>query len=184
MTVLRDPIERTWSHYRHVVRDIKHPRHNGVARQSFEEFLNDRENWPMIENFQARYLVKSPLSLKDYVGRLDPAAAKLNRLSVASEEARYLLEPSYVRQHALENLKSMRVLGVTTKLSRFLSDVTSTFSLNHGDGNIAVPLENIAPTNLTVTNFTTSMIQIIHDLTHLDQELYDKTLARLSQKYT
>ena len=183
-TVLRDPIERTWSHYRHVVRDIKHPRHNGVAKQSFEDFLNDRENWSMIENFQARYLVKSPLVLKDYVGRLDPAAAKLNRLSVASEEARYLLEPSYVRQHALENLKSMRVVGVTTKLSRFLSDMTSAFSLNHGDDNIAVPCENIAPIDSKVIEFTTSTIQIIRDLTHLDQEIYDKTLDRLSQEYT
>ena len=93
----------------------------------------------MIENFQARYLVRSPLVLKDYVGRLDSAAVKLNRLSLASEETRHLLEPSYIRQHALENLSCIRVVGVTTNLPRFLSDVTSAFSLGHDDNDIVVP---------------------------------------------
>ena len=182
ITVLRNPIERTLSHYRHVARDTKHPRHSSVAGQSFEMFLNDQENWSMIENFQARYLVRNPLDLKDYVGRLDQSVVKLNRLSVATEEARYLLEPSYVRQHALENLSRIRVVGVTTDLPRFLSDIKNAFLLGHDGDDVVVPFENVAPSGPKMVDLTSSMTQIIRDLTYLDQEIYDRTVARLSQQ--
>ena len=182
ITVLRDPVERTWSHYRHVVRDIEHPRHAAVATQSFAAFLNDPGNWPMVENFQARYLVKTPLIFADYVGHLDPAAVKLNRLSVASEEARYLLEPSYVRQKALENLDCVKVVGLTEKLPRFFSDVTQAFSLCRAADNTIVPFKNVAPSGPGVSHFAPSVLQIIRDLTHLDQEIYDKVLAHLTKE--
>src|SRR5271166_4418103 len=60
-SVFLDPTARTISHYRHVFRDANHPHNTRVSRQSFVDFVRDRDNWPMIENFQARYLIKSSI---------------------------------------------------------------------------------------------------------------------------
>ena len=181
ITILRDPVERTWSHYRHVVRDNEHPRHVAVARQSFEAFLNDRQNWPMIENFQARYLVKAPIIFRDYSRHLDSAVVKLNRLSVASEEARYLLEPSYVREKALENLSLLKVVGVTEQLPRFFSDVMKATSLGCEADDAMIPFENMAPVSPNSARLDQSMLQIIRDLTQIDQEIYERVFTRRSE---
>ena len=92
VTLLRNPLRRTISHYKHVCRDPNHPLHQHVAHQSFETFVMDRQNWAMIENFQARYLVTTPIKFKQFVPYYDRDVVKRHRLSVLSEDARYLLD--------------------------------------------------------------------------------------------
>ena len=58
-TMLRDPVERTISHYYHVRRDPDHPSHEDTSRMSLREFCVDPLTRHMVENFQAGYLAKS-----------------------------------------------------------------------------------------------------------------------------
>ena len=178
-TILRDPVERTISHYRHVHRDTAHPRHRAVSSQSFGEFLQDPENLPMIDNFQARYLTESPLDLRGYVGRLDPSAVKANRLSTTSEEVRYLLEPAYVRERALANLDRIEVVGVTDRVRRFLAGLERAFG-PFADGDAAdVPIENAAPDAVATDTGDPAALVLVRTLTRIDQELYDRACRRL-----
>src|SRR5262245_4548215 len=50
-TLLRDPIARTISHYRHVRRDPNHPYHRYVRDQSLAEFVSDPVTAWMTCNF-------------------------------------------------------------------------------------------------------------------------------------
>ena len=81
ITILRDPVLRTISHYHQVSRDPAHPCHHRVAQQSLDEFVRDRHNWPMIENLQARYLVRTPIDFARYRDCFDTSPAKTNQLS-------------------------------------------------------------------------------------------------------
>lgn len=59
-TFLRDPVERTISHYYHVRRARDHPWHKHVLQVSLEQFCVDPETQHVVKNYQACYLAKSP----------------------------------------------------------------------------------------------------------------------------
>ena len=171
-TVLRDPVARTMSHYKHVFRDVGHPRHNYVSSQSLEAFVLDDQNWPMIENFQARYLVPSPLQFSKYLQRLDTTGCKTSRLSVLSEDARYLYDPTYVREQAMQTAKLLPVIGVTENLEQFLVELARlcgrTTHLS------AAPRENVAPPSFaSAVPLTGHALDTVLKLTQIDQELFE-----------
>ena len=113
MTVFRDPLQRTLSHYLEVCRAIHHPWHPRVSLQSFDVFLRDTQNWPMIENFQARYLVRSGLDMRQFTHHLDVSAEKTNRMSTTVEDIRYLFDQHYVREQSWAALDRIDVVGTT-----------------------------------------------------------------------
>ena len=170
VTVLRDPLSRTISHYRHVRRDPEHPLHRSVLDQSFETFVMGQQNWPMIENFQARYLVASPIAFKRFASLYDLNVKKRNRLSVLSEDARYLLDPKYVRDKALEAIgEQLAFVGTDECLPNFLRKVgeATLSSLPVSD----VPRENIAPPD-DIGELSALALEIVYSLTKIDQEIY------------
>jgi hypothetical protein len=175
VTVLRDPVTRTVSHYEHVARDPQHPHHWRVSgrSQSFAAFVEDRDNWSMIENFQARYLTRGTISFTGYAGRYDATDAKTNRLSVLSEDARYLLDPMYVRESAIAALQHRaRVVGTTEQLRGFLCNVAKAFHLRPPPEGETIPVENVALVP-TATELAPVTLETIHRLTTIDRELYD-----------
>ncbi len=176
--VFRDPVARTRSHYDHVVRDGGHPRHAYVARQSFAGFVMDENNWPMIENFQARYLVNTPLHFFTFRDRLDRDGSKQSRLSVLSEDARYLLDRGYVRAKSLETLDGLDVVGVTENLLPFLSALTTRAKLGDTGGQIVAPRENVTVRNNDDIDLDANVQDIIRRLTGLDQEIYELACLR------
>ena len=179
-TLLRDPAERTVSHYRHVHRDTAHPRHRAVSAQSFAEFLQDPDNRAMIDNFQARYLMESPLDVRAYVGRLDRLPVKANRLSTTAEEVRYLFDEDHVRERAVANLDRIEVVGVTDRVPRFLADLRHAFKPFAGGDPEDVPAENAAPAAESPEPYDPAMRTLLRELTRVDQELYDRATRRLA----
>jgi hypothetical protein len=177
-TVFRDPLERTISHYRHVHRDRDHPRHNAVRHQTFGEFIADVENKPMIENFQARYLVKNVVDPMRLVRCLDRDMTKRNRLSTASEESRYLFDRSYVRETSIRHLDSLEVVGVTSEVDTFLTSVASKFRFL--DASPIAPKLNVAPPCERNVIVDEESRDIVSCLTEIDADLYKRALV-LSQ---
>jgi hypothetical protein len=60
--ILRDPLERLYSHYSHLKRDPAHPQHKILAETdlNFEEYLLDERLHNLNYNMQARYLSTVP----------------------------------------------------------------------------------------------------------------------------
>ncbi len=176
-TLLRDPLKRTISHYRHVRRDIEHPLHQRVLDQSFEMFVMDKANWPMIDNFQARYLVSAPIAFKQFCDSYDRNVAKRNRLSVLSEDARYLLDPTYVRDKALEATTThLACVGTDECLPTFLRWFGEQLAIQTSPQTQDLPRENIAPPDDSGEPSAISL-EIVETLTDIDMEIY--TAARL-----
>lgn len=70
-TFLRNPLDRAFSHYRHIVRDPNHYFHERVRAQgSFEAFLGDPVTRPLGSNFQTRALATlfNPVSQQAALG--------------------------------------------------------------------------------------------------------------------
>ncbi len=176
-SVFRDPVARTLSHYRHVFRDPGHPRHAHVARQSFGEFVEDADNWAMIENFQARYLVQTPLSFQGLPARIDHAPWKYGRLSVLSEDSRYLLDTTYVRERSIEALGELDVVGTTDDLARFFTDVAAAVHIDTAGDAMIVPRENAAPVP-DREPLTEQVLDTVRRLTTLDGELFQMARSK------
>jgi len=176
MTVFRDPLQRTLSHYLQVSRDTNHPWHSRVSLQSFEVFLRDVQNWPMIENFQARYLVRSGLDMRCFTRCLDLSSAKMNRLSTTSEDVRYMFDRHYVQDQSLAALDGIDVVGTTDRIALFLERAARTFSLGSGDG--PVPQENVATDRSNIEAVSQSSIDLIAELTTIDQSLFQSARLR------
>jgi len=178
VTVLRDPVERTISHYHHVYRDTYHPCHRRVVRESLDEFVQNPDNWPMIDNFQARYLVGTPVNITNYSARFDRSDSKLGRLSVLSEDARFLLDPGYVREKSREVIeREITVIGTTEQLPEFLSSVAQEFSLPLPRPE-DVPFINVAPLPVRDVQVASKTRDIIRELTPIDQELWNSCRRR------
>lgn len=60
-TMVRDPVARTRSHFRHVRREPEHPLHEHVNAPGFDllAFAEDPATQPLVRNFQARHLTRS-----------------------------------------------------------------------------------------------------------------------------
>jgi hypothetical protein len=182
VTVLRHPVERTISHYRHVVRDTGHPRHSHVSRQSLEDFVQDERNWPMIENFQARYLVSTPLRFRDIAKNADRSAEKRRLLSVLSEDARYVFDKSYVREKSTEALAGLAVIGTTDDLGAFLAAIAVAGGPAPPGEIPAMPRENAAPDSSDAISLSERTRDIIGTLTEIDLEIYGRAKSLSSQR--
>lgn len=78
-TFIRNPLDRAYSHYRHVARDTHHYFHARAKEQgSFGAFLRDPVTQPLVRNFQTRALA----------AMFDPVAVQ----SAVSHEGKYALE--------------------------------------------------------------------------------------------
>jgi hypothetical protein len=181
VTLLRDPLRRTISHYRHVRRDPEHPLHKHVLHQSFEMFVMDKQNWPMIENFQARYLISGPIAFKRFSKFFDGNVAKRNRLSVLSEDARYLLDSTYVREKALEAMVTqLEFVGIDERVSDFLARIGERIGIQASVSIHEIPHENIAPPD-DIGELSTASLETVDTLTKIDREIYTKACRRAAK---
>ena len=134
----------------------------------------------MIDNFQARYLVgtrsTSPTTQLGSTGQ----TRSLGRLSVLSEDARFLLDPGYVREKSREVIeREITVIGTTEQLTELLSSVAQEFSLplpRLED----VPFINVAPLPVRDVQVASKTRDIIRELTPIDQELWNSCRRRSS----
>jgi sulfotransferase famil protein len=179
VTVLRDPLRRTLSHYQHVRRDPDHPLHQHVKHQSFELFVMDRQNLAMIENFQARYLVATPVRFEQFIHCYDRDIVKRHRLSVLSEDARYLLDPVYVRDKAIQSIEQrLALVGTDEFLPDFLHRIGKRLAIGACVSARNVPRENVAPPGGVVETSARSL-EIVDTMTKIDKEIYAMVRSNL-----
>ncbi len=174
MTVLREPVARTRSHWQHVRRAHDHPYHHRVVGQSFTDFVMDDLNRVMIEDYQAGYLVKLPLSLAVMASRCCEAEYAVYALSEALEQTSLPLLKPELLEGARTALKGMAVVGVTERLHDFLVRVANVADIPPPMAE-AVPRANVAERD-DPEELSDEALRRLQDLTRIDQELYDAAM--------
>jgi hypothetical protein len=168
-TMLRDPMERSISHYYHVRNAPDHPSYADAQRLSLAEFCVDPGTRHMIENYQANYLAKAPLV---------PAIA-VEGLT-ADDLARFLMQEKMqfpdrfdndatLLERARERLTTFAAVGITEDFENSLRRIGN--SLHCGE---AQPFE---PRNVgerpRSTELDNTTLNLIREVTQVDQRLYE-----------
>jgi len=168
VTVLRDPVERSISHFAHVKRDKAHPYHALARDMTLREFCLNPETRHMIENFQAAYLaarIPDPIA---HARSSAPAESKRLGLSVTIERSMLALRSDgSLLGAARERLNKCVAVGVTERLG----DSLEAFSLALGaTPHRTVPFENRGSNRPKIVDEET--LDLIRDLTAVDAAVY------------
>lgn len=130
-TILRDPVERTISHYLHARRSPEHPYHQDAATMSLAEFCRSPRTRHMVENYQAGYLywpaADSPATVASSMTSDDLAQYKL-QLHLDPDPARFP-PPDALHQAAQARLDSFAAVGITEDLNHSLRLVAAALGL-------------------------------------------------------
>jgi len=164
-TVLRDPVDRSISHYYHIRRASEHPFHQLVAQMSLREFCLHAETRHLVENFQACFLA-SLAPLKDLGGSEgDGVSAQtcIEQLSAQNRKPEWLLDAATVA------LGSFEAVGTTENLD----DALIVFSRLLGcDAPPAAYRINSAPERIAAKDIDAETLAIIDELTIVDRHLH------------
>ncbi len=109
-TMLRDPVARTRSHFRHVRREPEHPLHEHVNAPGFDlrAFAEDPATQPLVRDYQARHLTRSIVQVPPSVPAFcrHPLARQM-----AFDFAPLPHDEDALRQAALAALRRVDVVG-------------------------------------------------------------------------
>ena len=167
VTVLRDPLERTISHFHEVRRTASHPLHHHVIRQTLFDFVHDPITVPMVTNFQARYLAQATAPIEHLAHLFKPNWNDAYSLSVAWENASAATHPDQLYHMAMANLLTLDAVFTTDQLD------SQTTTLRHALG---LPPQPIPRRNVSASPAFTidpAAKAQIKALTSVDQALYD-----------
>jgi Sulfotransferase family len=178
-TMLRDPVERTISHYYHVRRAPDHPCHRYALHMSLRDFCVHPLTRHMVENYQSCYLAKAPCHPATVMKYL--TAERLARLELAQrmEYPDPTHDPDVLLRRAKERLTRFVAIG-------FAEDYRSSLLRISDCLNLAEPQvfdsRNVSPERLRVAEVDSDTVSLIRSLTEVDQQLYQfaKSHCRLA----
>ncbi|MFG0259641.1 MAG: hypothetical protein ACF8LK_04735 [Phycisphaerales bacterium JB041] len=162
VTVLRDPLARTVSHYRHLQATQEDWLHERVKNKTFEEFVCGE--WGPVEllNFQTRYLAFDDIQ-EDYFGH--------SRLRVSDMPGliRKYSDPS-LADKAKRRLDSLAVVGVQERFNEMLTLLSATFGWSPAS---TFHKYNTAKSRFDESAVTPAALARVQELTEIDREVYE-----------
>ncbi len=169
LTLVRDPVEHTISHYEHTRRAPTHPYHEDAARQTLEEFIQDDAHADLYANFQTQAVVGDFDPRLAVSGAPTGNADRLGWWHGRREEVRRILTDEEVVDLVKRRLGSFAFVGVVERMPESLKVLAATFSW-------ALPLEppflNVAPSRRRREELPSATLELIAARTRLDAELY------------
>ena len=178
-TVLRDPVERTISHYCHVRRAPDHPSHTIAQSLTLEEFCVDQRTKHMVQNYQARCLAclpyKDPVALAVGMTKEDFSAYRLQlALDPIANEAPPSAE---LYRGARERMEGFVAVGISERLQVSLGIIASVLGFGVPP---SFPRRNVAP--IRPPNVDPKVLRLIRTQTEVDQALYQEMERELLKK--
>jgi hypothetical protein len=161
-TLMRDPLQRSISHYRHLARDPSGPLYNVIRHKTLKQVCTDPELSSTIRNYQARYLatlIVDPLLFRHSIEeRQEPEGDALYRAAHSA-------------------LDCMQTVGVQEDFDLFLSTLARNWRLDAPPTEIR---ENVA-TNRPAIEVDADLKKMIYKLTEIDYALYEELRLRLTK---
>ena len=159
-TVLRDPLERLYSHYSHINRSPGHYLHNFVAGEklSFEDYLLDKRFTNLNFNMQTRYLSCYPES--------DNLDKKHSHQELCATFENSDVQEISLRV-AIETLRNASWVGTPNDLNALRLFLENRF----GVSNIQFPFLNVRPGPKKI--FSSREITAAEPLVELDQIIFN-----------
>jgi len=160
-TVLRDPLERLYSHYSHIKRGEKHHYHKILVEEKidFESYLIDKRFTALNFNMQARYLSSYPkLGTKEKNGNHQEQAKFFENSAQASVDL----------EVAMDTLAKASWVGS----SSVFKDLASFLERRFGLSDIEIPVLHVRPGPKRV--FSMREIKAAQPLIEFDQILYNE----------
>ncbi|MCW5774972.1 MAG: sulfotransferase family 2 domain-containing protein [Phycisphaeraceae bacterium] len=162
VTVLREPIERCVSHFRHLQATTNDWLHEKVRGKTFEQFVMSEDGVVELLNFQTRFLVNDDLR-RDYYGH-----SVLRQTDLKALEAKYADPSQLVRATAL--LDRAAFVGVQERFDDGLRLLSYTFGWPPVT---TFPKYNTAKVAFDPSGLTPAAMDRLNELTLLDRALYD-----------
>ncbi|KAA1184421.1 sulfotransferase family protein [Rhizobium tropici] len=173
-TFLRDPFERTISHFLHVKRDQGHPYHKYLLNKTFEEFVFDPVAVPLVYNVQSRYLAY-PFSA-DACGARIPPGQTTNAVSVTWELMSYGMKDDEIHSCAFTALDKINFVGFVEHMDESVNQLARHLDLNVGE----IPKLNVSAIGNQIEDISDRARERVAKLTLIDKELYDAARAKFT----
>lgn len=166
---LRDPVERTLSHYGHILRQSDHWIHSLLPKPdlSLEEFLAFPQARALVTNFQARHLAQD----FDFLHPItDPCGQLLKpNLGLLLSCFRFPGTDRELLRKAKKRLNECAFVGITERFAESTQLLCVRLGWEHFPGE---PSLNRAPSRLTQAEISPATLADIQSLTAVDNALY------------
>lgn len=175
-TILRDPIERSISHYEHVCRDPGHPFHAQAQSRSLLEFCTAGDTRHLIENFQAHCLATLYLDPAHVARDMGEKELGTFQLETAIEQMLYRMrDPEWLLHAAMQSLPLFSAVGVTEEFETSLAMFCEL---------INCPLqsprrENVAPERTSAAQLDSATLGVLREIVKVDAALHSHARSRL-----
>jgi hypothetical protein len=175
--MLRDPVERTISHYSHVRRFADHPFHDNVLRMSLAEFCATPATRHMVENYQAAYLATAPRNPLLAAETLSEASLARFELQEQMQYPDRFDNSAALFENAKDRLNTFAAVGFTEDFTASIRHIA--LSLNCSEPG-SFEAQNVNPERLPTAELDRATLDLIRDLTEVDRRLYQfaRTLPR------
>lgn len=172
MTILREPVARSISHYRHLKSCGKHWLSDRVERASFEEFVCGEFGAPELLNFQTRFLALSDIQT-DHFGH-----SRLRICDAAGLIAKYT--DTALLDAARRRLDEMAFVGIQERFGDLLLLLSYTFGWSPVSN---FPSFNKASTPFDASQLTPRALDRVHELTRIDREVYEHAKGLFESRF-
>lgn len=171
LVVIRNPIERTLSHFEHIRRAPEHYFHKRVcAHNSILEFVTDPLTRPMVENFQVRMICNDfdvAAVTADVAGQPPEAFA----LEQQIESLPLQVSGPVALTIAKDYLLRARFVGITNEIADLVREICDAFDWSQSSNLESL---NVATSRITrVDCLSSSEFAAIIEATGLDWQLYE-----------
>jgi len=178
-TILRDPVERTISHYYHARRAREHPYHADALSMPLAEFCVHPRTRHMVQDYQCGYLAcpggRSPEKVAEGMTQEDFAVYKLQlALDPRPDE---FPPPDDLYRIAHDRLQSFVAVGITERLQESLLSIARALGLPDPP---AFKMRNVGSNRPDKIDDET--IKVIREHTQVDQALYDAVKPKVEER--
>jgi hypothetical protein len=169
IALLREPVDRTVSHFAFIQRDTTHPFYRKVQSQTLREFVEDPETRPNVENYQARYLADFGYD-PSVIASTDFGSASHNfPLHMHIDELSMREDPTELRARAITALGEFMLIGVVEDFGVHMRRLADILGVEFGPPVWA----NVSPQRPASLDLDKLTLGAIHDATKIDRELYE-----------
>ena len=169
LTMLRDPVERSISHFEHVRRAPEHYFHRKASSQTLAEFVSNPETRPMIEDFQTR-AVAQDLDPRPFAAGLSRASLEALTLERLYESTMPSVSAATLLARAKTRLDEYAFVGLVERFEDSIRLICAVLGLPQVD---SLPALNVSSNRADREAIPLETLELIRERTQLDAALYE-----------